>query len=56
MVRMGRKFGFVDKTGKYVMNPQFDEARQFSEGLANVRVGGRWGIVDKTGRYVWKPW
>ena len=26
--------GFIDTKGKYVINPQFDDAESFSEGLA----------------------
>ena len=40
------KYGFIDKTGKYVINPQFDDAEAFSEGLARVWIGD-W----KTGKY-----
>jgi hypothetical protein len=32
------KYGFVDTTGKMVITPQFDGAKDFSEGLAAVRV------------------
>jgi hypothetical protein len=45
------KRGFVDKRGKFVINPQFDYAFAFSEGLAAVRVGdaktGKWGYVSR---------
>ena len=29
------------------MEPQFDEVRAFSEGLAAVKLGGKWGFIDK---------
>jgi len=38
-----------------VINPQFDEARAFSLGLAPVAVGEAWGYIDKTGRFIWNP-
>jgi len=31
------KFGYIDKTGKMVIEPQFEIAREFSDGLASVR-------------------
>jgi len=34
---MESKYGFIDKSGKVVIEPQFDEVRAFSEGLAKVR-------------------
>ena len=53
------KYGWIDKTGKYVINPQFDYATGFLEGLACVRIGdrntGKYGYIDKTGKYVIKP-
>lgn len=42
MVRLGDKAGFIDKTGQFVIAPQFADAESFSEGLAWVNVGGRW--------------
>jgi len=43
--------GFVDPQGRYVINPQFDEAFAFSEGMAAIRIGddktGKWGYISK---------
>ena len=43
------------KTGTIVINPQFDWAERFNDGLAHVRIGGKWGFIDKTGHYVINP-
>ncbi len=51
-VKLGDKWGFIDKTGKNVVNPKFDKVGYFSEGLAWVKVGGKYGFIDKTGKYV----
>jgi len=51
-VQAGGKWGFIDKAGKYVIKPQFDDAWQFSEGLAPVKLENRWGFIDKAGKYV----
>ena len=40
------------KTGTFVINPQFDEARPFSDGLAIVSIGDNWGFIDKTGSFL----
>jgi hypothetical protein len=37
------------------IEPQFDGARDFSEGLAAVKIGGRMGFIDKTGSVVIEP-
>ena len=36
---LGGKYGFIDRTGKMVINPQFDNAYHFSDGLALVGLG-----------------
>ena len=35
---MVSKFGFIDKSGKVVIEPQFDDAFDFSEGFAYVGI------------------
>ncbi len=58
-VQVGGKYGYMDKTGRLVINPQFDGAWSFSEGLAMVGSGGwgtrKYGYIDKTGKYVIAP-
>jgi hypothetical protein len=52
---IGGKWGFIDKTGVFLIEPKYDYAGKFSEGLAGVEIRGKWGYIDKTGKYVWKP-
>jgi len=49
------KWGYIDKTGKLFIQPQFEFARNFSEGLAVVKIGEEWGFIDKTGKIVIEP-
>jgi hypothetical protein len=48
------KFGFIDKSGKVVIQPQFQFAFPFSEGLAQIRLNDgtsiKVGFIDKTGK------
>ncbi len=53
--KKGGKFGYIDKTLKFVIPPQFESAMAFLEGLAAVQLGGKWGYIDKTGRIVIPP-
>src|SRR5205823_2011220 len=39
------KYGYIDKTGKIIIPPQFDFTDKFSEGLARVKIGNRWGFI-----------
>ena len=47
------------ETDSFVINPQFDSAFPFSDGLARVRIGdartGKYGFIDKTGFLVINP-
>ena len=54
MIQNG-KYGYIDSKGKIVVQPQFDEADEFSEGLAPIRIGDKWGYIDPTSRIVIPP-
>jgi hypothetical protein len=45
----------VDQTGKTVIQPQFDSAEAFSEGLARVIVKGQGGYINQNGTVVIEP-
>jgi WG containing repeat len=52
------KTGYIDRTGKQVIKPQFADAEAFSEGLACVRVDkidAKYGFIDKEGTLVIQP-
>ncbi len=42
-------WGFIDKKGKYVIEPKYDDLRDFQKGIACVSVNGRWGMINKNG-------
>lgn len=54
-VFIDRKWGYIDKTGKFVIEPQFEQADSFSQGLAVVKTGNKWGYIDRTGKFVIEP-
>jgi len=54
-VRIAGRWGFVDRSGRAVVPPRFDQVGRFSEGLAPVRVGRQWGFVDRFGRVAIAP-
>ena len=45
----------MNKMGKVVIRPQFDQAGEFYQGIVPVTVGDKSGYIDKTGKYIWKP-
>jgi hypothetical protein len=54
-VRKDGKFGYIDYKGNEVIASQFDNARQFVNGVAAVAVGNQWGYINKSGRYTINP-
>jgi hypothetical protein len=55
LVKVNGKEGFIDANGKIVIEPAFEEAYPFTEGLAAVQKQGAWGFIDTTGRVVIEP-
>jgi hypothetical protein len=53
--KFGTKYGFIDRSGRIVIEPKFDLTFQFSEGLAAVQIDGKWGYIDKAGNLVIEP-
>ena len=63
-----QKWGFIDRTGKVVIEPRFDAVagctilgggtmglrptQCFQEGLSAVAIGRKWGFIDHTGKLV----
>ncbi len=54
-VKMDQKWGYIDNEGKIVINPQFDEAFLFSNGLSLVKAGALYGYIGSDGKYVINP-
>ncbi len=62
-IHLNGKAGYIDRTGKIVLKPQFDGASYFSEGMARVSVGRdtiitegfSQGFIDETGKVVIQP-
>jgi hypothetical protein len=55
LVREGGKFGYIDKSGSFVIEPQFLKAKSFSEGLAAAEKDKKWGFIDTSGNWSIEP-
>jgi predicted DNA-binding WGR domain protein len=48
-------YGYVNKAGETVINPQFDLVSHFSEGLAKIQQKNKNGFIDKSGKIIINP-
>lgn len=48
------KWGYIGKTGEFIISPDLDSAGNFQHGLARVRRGKNYGFIDKSGAWVWR--
>lgn len=50
------RYGYINHAGKMVIQPQFKNASEFSEGLAGFQANsGRWGYISTNGKVVVPP-
>lgn len=45
-------WGYIDVSGKVVIQPKYERARSFSGGLAAVRQDGKWGFINQSGELI----
>lgn len=52
-----KKWGFIDikNPNEWVIEPKFDQASFFNDGLAAVKINNNWGFVDEKGDLVIEP-
>lgn len=49
------KYGYLDNSGKTVIEPRFDKAETFQEGLAAASINNKFGFIDATGTFSIHP-
>lgn len=54
VARDGR-YGFVDRTGAFIIPPRFEDVAPFQWNMALVKDEGKWGAIDTCGNYVVPP-
>lgn len=43
------KWGYIDRSGAYIVKPRFEDAKDFRGGIAKVKVDGKWRYINKSG-------
>lgn len=54
-IRVKDRIGFINSSGKVIIEPQFAAAGNFVSGLAPARKDAYYGFIDTTGSYVIPP-
>jgi|GEM_PF-4814855 hypothetical protein len=53
--KLNEKYGLLDKTGKWLIKPEYDALTDCREGLVAFAKNGKWGFLNKQGKVVLKP-
>ena len=49
------KWGYLDKNQQVIIAPNFEEAYDFSNGMAKVKINGKIGFIDSAGNVIIEP-
>lgn len=52
---VSNKYGFKGLFDKVIVEPKYDEATKFADGMARVKLNGKWGYLDATGKEIIPP-
>ena len=49
------RWGYVNPAGKFVLEPQYEDALPFAGTLAPVKQDGKWGFINGEGKFIIEP-
>lgn len=55
LVQSEGRYGFRSEDGQRVIDPRFEQAWRFSDGLARAKLDGKWGYIDRQGEFAIEP-
>jgi len=55
LVSQNGKYGFIFEDGSIAIQPQFESAMMFAEGLAGIKRDGKWGFINESGELAIPP-
>ncbi|CAN5917321.1 hypothetical protein BH11BAC7_BH11BAC7_14980 [soil metagenome] len=54
-VKENGKYGYLDESGDYAIDAEYEEAWSFIRGSAVVKKNGHYGLIDKDGKFIVEP-
>jgi WG containing repeat len=51
---LNEKIGFMNTTGKVMIEPRFDTALPFTNQRSYVTIKNEQGYIDRTGEFIWR--
>ena len=54
-VRVGKKWGYINRKGKLAIEAIYKRVGEFSDGLAQAMIAEKWGYIDTMGSMVIEP-
>ena len=55
LIKVDNKWGYIDKSGEWIIKPSYESIDVFTEGLAEAQLNGKWGFIDKSGKWIIEP-
>ena len=46
------KWGFINEKQQWVIQPKFEDAKEFQNGKAAAKLNGKWGFINKRGEWL----
>lgn len=54
-VKENDNYGYINKLGKIIIKPQFQDAKDFNGGFAIIKISGKYGIINTNGTIIVNP-
>jgi WG containing repeat len=54
-IEQANRWGFIDRSGQVIIQPNFDTIRNFFENRAAFKQNSKWGFIDADGNVIIKP-
>jgi hypothetical protein len=55
IVNCGDKYGLIDESGKFILEPEWDNIKNFDTGRSVVERRGKQGLIDESGHFIVEP-